>query len=475
MWFNKVARPTNQRRVPPVKTIIQEIFAVYQTQIMELFSSSEPVALRRVEAEGLRLLKAMMLEMLVAYTKELTANILSDKKSRRQAGLVLERKGDARSILTQLGEFLYHRDYYYDHRAGCYRYLVDEILGITKGQRVSSEVGLALAGAAAEMSYEKSSRYVSEGEVSRQAVMNKVRGSQPKRQAPTEKKCVAVLHVDADEDHVTLTGGRKSIVPLVSVYEGIGQQGKRRYCKEVFHVSEYGLEADQLWDRVLSEIENRYDLEGTAIYLHGDGAGWVKTGMEWLPNCRFVLDKYHKNKEVKKMSAGLAPAIRRDVEDGIRESLHWEDDGFFNDITESLCKETPEREKKIREAARYLRNHREGIRICAIDPEANNGGCTEPHVSHVLSSRLSDRPRTWSKTTLASLAPILAAKGELEEKRPPTPQMLPILKNAAAKARRAFKPKHTLGLVEPDAVGTLTAITMGKKSPTFRAVYSFTR
>jgi len=46
--------------------------------------------------------------------------------------------------------------------------------------------------------------------------------------------------------------------------------------------------------------------------------------------------------------------------------------------------------------------------ICAMDTGANNGGCTEPHVSHGLSSRLSSRPMAWSKTTLQKLAPVLA-------------------------------------------------------------------
>ena len=56
----------------------------------------------------------------------------------------------------------------------------------------------------------------------------------------TEKRAVSELHIGADEAHVTLIGGKKSIVPLVSVYEGIETIGKRKSRKNVFHISEYG-------------------------------------------------------------------------------------------------------------------------------------------------------------------------------------------------------------------------------------------
>ncbi|MGN0450769.1 MAG: recombinase family protein [Acutalibacteraceae bacterium] len=67
---------------------------------------------------------------------------------------------------------------------------------------------------------------------------------------------------------------------------------------------------------------------------------------------KFVLDKYHKNKAIKAMTAGI--------------------------------------ENKYR------------ISICKKDERANNGGCTEPHISHVLAARLSSRPLAWSETTLES-------------------------------------------------------------------------
>ena len=73
----------------------------------------------------------------------------------------------------------------------------------------------------------------------------------------------------------------------------------------------------------------------------------------------------------------------------------------------------------------YLQRFVKGIGICKKDERANNGGCTEPHISHVLAARLSSRPLAWSETTLKHLAPILAA-GKLTLNRKSTDNEQPV-------------------------------------------------
>ena len=71
--------------------------------------------------------------------------------------------------------------------------------------------------------------------------------------------------------------------------------------------------------------------------------------------------------------------------------------------------QNPDRAETISQNAAYLQRFVKGIGICKKDESANNGGCTEPHISHVLAARLSSRPLARSETTLKHLAPILAA------------------------------------------------------------------
>ena len=348
-------------------------------------------------------------EVASRYTEAVDDEIREAKSERRAAGYRIERRGDERHYLTRFGELNFQRTYYRGTEG--YVYLVDQVLGIEQGERISKGIKKALSEAALDMSYEQSRQKVCEGVVSRTSVMNAVRASssQPVSELDVKQK-VPNLHIDADEDHVTLIGGRGSIVPLISVYEGIERQGQRGVCKNIFHISEYGKSADDLWEQVLTRIEEQYDLEDTQVYLHGDGASWIQRGLEWIPNTIFVLDKYHKNKAIKEMTVGLEPRLRREAEVRIRLMLSQGDDVSLSAISIELMDRQPERISKIRKASRYLRTHLEAIEICAKELEANNGGCTEPHVSNRLSRRLSSRPMAWSKRTLERLAPLLAQR-----------------------------------------------------------------
>ena len=436
-----------------MEAIITEIAGEFIKKMVEVIVSGGKVS--EIETSALREAKKCASELVSAYAERVDAAIVADKSSRRASGYAVERRGDERKLQTLVGEVSYRRTYY-KKASGGYEYLADMALGVEKRGRVSEGLSLSLVAAAKDMSYSKSSRHITGGEISRQTVMGKVRQSSAVDNPVEGRRVVPELHIDADEAHITLCGGRKSEVPLISVYEGIEAKGKRNYCKNVFHISEYGKTADELWEQALTEIERRYDLSGTKIYLHGDGAGWVQTGLEWIPNTVFVLDKYHKNKAIKVMTAGLAGEDRKLYDKEIRDSLAIEDLEFVDELTRSLCSQSPERVDKIIENAGYLKRFVSGISICVKDPAANNGGCTEPHVSHILSARLSSRPMAWSKRTLKQFAPVLAA-GQITLKAPPASELPALpepLRKAATSARRVFR-SGSAGLPAPNAIGKL--------------------
>lgn len=447
-----------------MKEIIHQIVNEFYSDICEFFENGQFVNLLTAEKELSQHVNMTVCSLLEAYCQQVDEAILKDKTVRKADGLIVVRRNDRRTVLSKFGEIKYRRTYYKDRKRNCYCYPADEIMEIEKYQRVSTGLGLELSEAAQNVSYAKSSRQVTGGRVSSQTVMNKLRQSHPVDVVIEEKRNVAALHIDADEDHVTMSNGKKSIVPLVSVYEGIEKSGKRGKCKNVFHVSEYGKKPDELWEQVLTEIERRYDLEETKFYLHGDGAAWIAKGLEWLGSSEFVLDKYHKNKSIKAMTAGLGKDLRSGFDKAIRKALEEGDKASLEILRDSLCVENPERMEKINKMASYLLRNIEGIRICAIDAEANNGGCTEPHVSHILSARLSGRPMKWSADTLEKLAPILAARGPLE----PLYQhkdISPLQARAVSSVRRSMRPKHHLGLPLPDAIGHIPALAIGKNTP----------
>ena len=432
--------------------IVTEIAVTFIKNMAEIISTVG--SFENIEVAALREAKDCAAKMIAAYTGVVDEAIVSGKAARRKAGYTVERRNDERSIHSLVGVVSLKRTLF-KKAAGGYEYLADTALGIEARSRVSPGASLALLKTAKEVSYAKAANYVTSGAISRQTVMARVRRGYAVEEATEGRRRVPELHIDADEDHVTLVGGVNTEVPLISVYEGIVSKGKRRECKEVFHISEYGKTSDDLWEQALTDIERRYDLTDTKIYLHGDGADWVQKGLEWIPSAIFVLDKYHKNKAIKTITAGLSKERRNKFNAVIREALANEDLKLFRDISRCLCNESPERADKIMDSARYLLNYVNGISICEKDSGANNGGCTEPHVSHILSSRLSSRPMAWSKQTLQHLAPILAANQIAIRQHLPEPKVLPkSLRKISIKARKEFL-KRATGLPHPDAIGTL--------------------
>ena len=434
-----------------MEKIITEIAENFIKNISQTLCEGKTIS--QIEPELLKQTKECAARLAEAYIEQVDAQILANKTGRRETGHSVERRGDERRLQTQLGEVSYNRTYY-KKAAGGYEYLADTVLGVESRERVSEGLSLSLSNAAKDMSYSKASNHLCNGEISRQTVMSRVRLSEAIVEKPTEKRNVPELHIDADEAHITLCGGKKSEVPLISIYEGIERQGKRNKCKNVFHISEFGKKPDELWEQALTEIEKRYDLTNTKIYMHGDGGSWIQKGLEWIPHAVFVLDKYHKNKAIKSMTAGLEQIDRKLYDREIRWALENEDLRFFNELTDSLCNELPEREDKIRDSSRYLIRFVSGISICKTDLCANNGGCTEPHVSHILSARLSSRPMACSRKTLKKLAPVLAAGNITFKSKEQKPSLPKPLQKAAASASKAFC-RGVAGLPSPEAIGTL--------------------
>ena len=60
--------------------------------------------------------------------------------------------------------------------------------------------------------------------------------------------------------------------------------------------------------------------------------------------------------------------------------------------------------KKLEESLKYIENNWQGIRRRIKNEEGITGSSTESHISHVLSSRLSPRPKGWCKEGLDKIA-----------------------------------------------------------------------
>lgn len=446
-----------------MEDIIAGICVNFITEVINFFSESKARSMVEMETSLKQKADQFIVEMIKVYFKGIDKAIEEDKAGRRKKGIVIERKEDDREVYTKFGYIEFNRTYYYDKRREEYVYLLDKAVGLEAYERVSRTVSAELIGHAAESSYGESSRHVCDGEISRQTVMNKIRRIKGlEMEMPKEKRKVKVLHIEADEDHVSLQDGSSAIVPLISIHEGIERKGKRGQCKNIHHISSYGKGSEELWLEAAEWIYGTYDIESIErIYIHGDGASWIKEGLNWVSKAKMVLDRYHLNRAVIEVT-GRHQELRKEIylamKDGDKEK--------FKQIIRVMLRESQsDREReRIKNFRRYILNNWEAITI--YGEEECEGSCTEGHVSHVLSSRLSSRPMGWSRKGLKDMAELRAyyCNGGRVEARHLESEEEPykLSRKVLGKATRAFR---DFGM---EKLNNIVLLRNGKVTPLFR-------
>ena len=338
----------------------------------------------------------------------LDASIKSD--SARKKDWYVERGEEEKTIITKLGAITYKRTYYCSRDGKRYRHLVDEILGVGVHERIDEEVYADLAEAGAELSYRKSGKLAYEVEISGQTVMQSVRSLERLKleKFPAQKKEVETLYVEADEDHIALQSGKSAMPRLIYVHEGITQQGSRRILKSPYYLAGLKGNPGELWQEVYEYIEDNYEVKNIKqIYLSGDGAAWIKQGLNYLPKAKFVLDKYHMNKYVTKATAHMREYASR-IWDCLKEADIDELGIVFNEL--HMATESKSKREEIKDSWNYFKNNWDGIKVQEEESEQIVGCSAEGHNSHILAARMSSRPMGWSKDGADKMARLRAFK-----------------------------------------------------------------
>lgn len=341
--------------------------------------------------------------------------LLRRRKDVRKGWYTVRR--DETTLATSLGDVVYKKTLFKHKETGAYSYLLDDLMGLKSHTRITGDAVARILDEAVESSYRKGGMNVSitDGMVSKMTAMNKIHALKfPKIQAAEEKKGVEYLYIDADEDHAALQylekkgdikkPGNNTVMPRIAyVYGGIDTEGSRpvlinkKYSGGVYGGSE-GIK--QFWDGVYKYIEEAYEVdEIKQIYINGDGAAWIKSGVKYTAQSKFVLDKYHMHKYIMAATAHLedsAEDARSEIYRSIHKQKKWMAEGIFDQILSVTEKES--KKKAVQAAKEYILGNWSGIMQSMKNKDGNIRCSAEGHVSHVYADRMSSRPLGWSRT-----------------------------------------------------------------------------
>lgn len=319
-----------------------------------------------------------------------------------------------RVIKTVFGELKFERAYYRNRHTHKYAYLLDQTMGIRKYQRIEALLESKVLEHTEHLSFEKSGKLASDSiKLSKQTVKKIVsRFSEAEKDDITKeiKKCkreVKTLYVIADEDHVSLQKDKKKNVlnKIICVYEGKVTECKGRKFLLNKHVFASNIKSsDDLWSEVSSYIETTYSEEKLErIFIMGDGAQWIKKGLDWLDKSTYIIDDFHLNKAILVVAGG-----KRKKEEYLElKTLIGQKDkkNYLKRAKELIEKsETTSQKERRTKCMNYIVNQWKGIVAGIENRDKYNLGCSaEGLVSHTLASRMSSRPSGWSRKGLEAV------------------------------------------------------------------------
>lgn len=299
-----------------------------------------------------------------------------------------------RTLMTDYGNIEYTRRYYRNKQTKEYIYLADEKMGIEKNERIAKDVESKIIEFAHDLSYSKTGKQVVGNEIiSPTTVMHKIRKEELKVETPEEKKQIKRLYIEADEDHVSERGNKIGMPKLIYVHEGNYTKGKRNILKNVHYIGCLGKNSEELWLEVAEYIDKKYDVKSIEkVYIGGDGAAWIKEGLNWIEKSEFVLDRFHLLKYINQATVEF-PEYRSKLWYNINIYDPISVENIFKEIIEKTVDE--KRKEKVIDSYKYVMKQWKGIEIYETDGKYLRGCSAEGHISHVYADRMSSRPRTW--------------------------------------------------------------------------------
>ncbi len=412
-------------------------------------------------------------ELMTAVLEHIDDQIMLSPQRKRSWRVI---KITERTIRTIVGTITFKRRYYQNKHTDQYAYLLDQAIGILPYQRLGVLLEAKLLDFANTLSYEKAGDMAVDFDtVCKQTVKNIVSKFAAKEneffEDKDDKKIVKSLYIEADEDHVSLQKSLKNNVinKLIYVHEGkITESKGRKFLlnKKIFASNLKSPE--DMWIEVYDYIYSTYDTTKIEnIFILGDGARWIKTGLEWIENSEYVLDSFHLNKAILQISGGQKKEDTKATYEKLKGLIYSKNKKDFKTLAKEIVdKETGFTAKTRKENhMKYILNQWSGIESNLDNKAKHQLGCSaEGHVSHILSARMSSRPLSWSKEGLEAITKLrIAILNGMNRK-----EMANILKSVnqreSSEKYKAVKNIKRIKRLTMETLGNIPVLSIGKKN-----------
>lgn len=317
---------------------------------------------------------------------------------------------------TWLGEVRVTRRQY-KGRDGRYRYLLDELLGMSKYRHTTLAVKEIACRLAAEMPFRKSAEVLGRTtsidlsyRTIHRLVQQALARSRDRADYETtwftetgelkhsQDRKIDRLLIEADSVVLPLQRetSRKAEVKLGIAYEGWQKVGKDRYstvnktcCADI-------ADADRFWSAMTLKLHQRYDLGRTKYVIGGDGAAWIKEGVAYFGG-QYQLCRYHLNRALYQVLGHDHPKLRSVQYHCSNNNL----DAALKQLREAANVAQTKKAKDIKRVMRYISANAHGLQdyrdtLEHQDANLRRTGAIEGNIDKLIVRRMKNQGMSWS-------------------------------------------------------------------------------
>lgn len=322
-----------------------------------------------------------------------------------------------RTLVTRFGEVRLQRRLYRE-RGGAYHFLLDEYLGLNADQAATPEMQALCTFLCGEMSFRKAADFLEQwlagllshstcwrllqrtGQVAANARGEEVEAvfSRGEPIAQAGERSIERLYMEADGVYVRLQRQPRTHLELQSA---IAYEGWERLsgAREAYRLREKQVDCHvgdrvSFWEGVSLAWAHKWDWRCVReVILGGDGAGWIRAGLEEFTGATWQLDGFH-----------LARACRQAVGTRAGRELYQALRTGQEAQAQTCLRQTPLREGKPAQRAFHwvekVTQEQWGLdwRVRQdFTMEAAHGlGCMEGNQAQLLAERMKGKGRSWS-------------------------------------------------------------------------------
>ncbi len=246
-----------------------------------------------------------------------------------------------------------------------------------------------------------------------------------------DKETGEYVYIQVDEDHIKERNKKGcTISKIVTIFtrkriltkpDRIDEvQQIRKELVDKFTFSGLYKDNQKLWEDVAYYIDCTYKKDEIEnIFIMGDGASYIKAGIEWIDKAVFVLDKFHLEKYINYLN--YDEYLKSKLQEAIDQYDPISTENIMNEAINKIKQEIKEDEqlgrntkrlnnrlKKIENTKTYLINQWSGIEAHDKYKDKLTGCCQEGQVHHTLSERMSTDAKVWCEEGIDEMSQLRA-------------------------------------------------------------------